>query len=515
MNRKERRATPHTSSPRKGCAKRSKAGKWENILSRPLLFLAFLFASSLRAFFFASFAVKGFKMDTSLTAGAARVNITPPLTIPYLGFVPRHAFFEGVHDPLHARAVVVGDGRRRIALLSADGIGFGKHLAGEGRDFTAEVRERVHAACGIPPDHTMITATHAHSTPETTGLRRMLDNPGAAAWIQTLQAQLASAVALADRDRAPARLKHAIGRAEGLAWSRRIVGRDGRLYHWTRRPPDDEIADWGTSDPEVAVLLFERDDAPDIALTHFACHPVTVQVQPLVSADFPGVAAGFIEQSGIGVGCCLFLQGACGDINPLRGTTDFDDVKRYGHLLAGEVLKQIARVSAPDYPVAPPRVHAASRTISLASRELPPLSEVEEAHRQGEATVRQAGAEDERRRAERALLGLTERLERVRRGDAPVSAEVLVLRLGDAALVGIPGEPVAELGVSIKRGTSAPTALCLGYANGYIGYIAPSQAWAQGGYEVSLGTWSSVGPQAFGLLLDAAKALVDGMWQSA
>ncbi len=42
-------------------------------------------------------------MNEGLTAGASRIDITPPLTIPYLGFVPRHAFFEGVHDPLYAR----------------------------------------------------------------------------------------------------------------------------------------------------------------------------------------------------------------------------------------------------------------------------------------------------------------------------------------------------------------------------------------------------------------------------
>ena len=61
---------------------------------------------------------------SGLTAGAARVEITPPLSIPYLGYAPRHAFFEGVHDPLFARAVVVSDGERRIALVVADSIGF-------------------------------------------------------------------------------------------------------------------------------------------------------------------------------------------------------------------------------------------------------------------------------------------------------------------------------------------------------------------------------------------------------
>lgn len=450
-------------------------------------------------------------MSADFTAGASRIDITPPLTIPYLGFVPRHAFFEGVHDPLYVRAVVVGDGERRIALLSADSIGFARSLAGEGQDFIAEVRERIRASCGIPPDHVLISATHAHSTPETIGLRRLLDHPGAAAWVETLQDQLASAVALADRDRVPARLKRGVGRADGLAWSRRIVGRDGRLYSWTRRPPDGQIADWGARDPEVSLLLFERDGAPGIALVHFACHPVTVQAQPLISADFPGVMTAFIEGSGVGCNCCLYLQGAAGDVNPLRGNTDFEDVRRYGFLLAGEVLKQIALLSAPDHPVSSPRVKAASRTLSLPSRDLPPLSEVLEDHLRGEEAVRRARTDEERRRAERALLGLTERLERVRRGDAPVPAEVQALRVGDATLVGIPGEPFAQMGLDLKR--TAPTALCLGYANGYLGYLAPPPAWAQGGYEVSLGTWSIVGPPAYGLLLDTARSLVEEVWK--
>ena len=47
---------------------------------------------------------------SALTAGAARVEITPPLSIPYLGYAPRQAFFHGVHDPLFARAVVVNSG---------------------------------------------------------------------------------------------------------------------------------------------------------------------------------------------------------------------------------------------------------------------------------------------------------------------------------------------------------------------------------------------------------------------
>ena len=95
-----------------------------------------------------------------LTAGAARVEITPPLSVPYLGYVPRHAFFEGVHDPLFARTVVVGDGERRIALVAADSIGFARGLLGPGRDFAGEFRERAHRLTGIPPEAIIVHLTH-------------------------------------------------------------------------------------------------------------------------------------------------------------------------------------------------------------------------------------------------------------------------------------------------------------------------------------------------------------------
>src|SRR5262245_56934709 len=124
-----------------------------------------------------------------LTVGAARVEITPPLSIPYLGYAPRHAFFTGVHDPLFARAVVVDDGERRVALVSADSIGFARGLLGPGRDFAAEFRERAAGLTGIAPEAIMLAATHAHSTPETLGFRPLREHFGGLAWLETLLEQ--------------------------------------------------------------------------------------------------------------------------------------------------------------------------------------------------------------------------------------------------------------------------------------------------------------------------------------
>jgi len=206
-------------------------------------------------------------------AGTAKVDVTPPLTIPYLGFEPRHAFFEGVHDPLYARALAVDDGKTVAVLITADSIGFSNQILGPGRDFTAEVRQCVLAQTGIPAEHVMLASSHAHSTPETLNIRPLLDTPGAEAWLEVLMDQLASAAVMAVRNRKPSTLKVATGAVQGLGQSRRILGTDGKLYPWRNRPPDDNIADWGSTDPQVGVLSFDAIDGDSrILITNFACH---------------------------------------------------------------------------------------------------------------------------------------------------------------------------------------------------------------------------------------------------
>ena len=51
-----------------------------------------------------------------LHVGSAKVNITPPLSIPYLGYAPRQGRFCGIHDHLYARAIVLDNGHTRGQL---------------------------------------------------------------------------------------------------------------------------------------------------------------------------------------------------------------------------------------------------------------------------------------------------------------------------------------------------------------------------------------------------------------
>ena len=449
----------------------------------------------------------------ALSAGSASIDITPPLTVPFLGFIPRHSFFEGVHDPLFAKAVVIDSCERRIAIVSADSIGFRKDLFGEGRDFIAEVREEVEQACGIPSSHIMICATHAHSTPETIGIRNLADHPGTLEWLETLKGQIASTVIQADRNRAPARLVVRSTQVEDVAHSRRMVGRDGKLLSLAARPDPELVSDWGACDPELTVLCLQTEDGePRTVLMHFACHPVTVQVQPLVSADFPGTASRLVEQELEGCDHCIFMQGAAGNINPVGGSTkDFDDVDRYGRILADETIGLLKQSSNPE-PASALKVDAVSEVVKFPSRDLPALQPIEEEEQRARDEVEKTSDSEERLKAQYRLHRITEQVERVRRGDAPQPAEIQAIRLGDVSLVGIPGEPFAEIGFELKNCSGPGRTLVAGYANDWLGYLAPQSAWDLGGYEVDLGTWSIVGPEAFDIILETAGKLVSRMW---
>ena len=63
-----------------------------------------------------------------LRAGVSQTEITPPIGAPLLGALVAST---GVHDPLFARALVIGDGGERAAIVCLDLVGMDLALARE------------------------------------------------------------------------------------------------------------------------------------------------------------------------------------------------------------------------------------------------------------------------------------------------------------------------------------------------------------------------------------------------
>src|SRR5690606_22383998 len=92
---------------------------------------------------------------TGITAGAAKVDITPGVDELPQGYL-------GILDRIHSRPSVIDDGDSIAALISVD--------AGAIPDEVwRSVTTALESELGIPSDHVLLTATHTHSVPRTTG----------------------------------------------------------------------------------------------------------------------------------------------------------------------------------------------------------------------------------------------------------------------------------------------------------------------------------------------------------
>ena len=97
---------------------------------------------------------------------------------------------------------------------------------------------------------------------------------------------------------------------------------DGKVFMLWRnaeRQPTEPV------DREVAVIRLDRADGSPLAvLYHYACHPVVLGPDNLqYSADYVGTACKTVEDELKTT--CLFLQGACGDLNPYMDKTPLKD----------------------------------------------------------------------------------------------------------------------------------------------------------------------------------------------
>ena len=380
-----------------------------------------------------------------LQAGVGRANITPAIDAWLVGFAGRATGAQAIRDELFATALVLDDGTTRLAIVSCDIISIHPRLI-------AETRALVHTATGIPADNVMICCTHTHSGPP--GYATENSRPVDRAHAADLSFRLAGAVQMANARLAPAALAHDSGEATIGINRREVVGPGQTILGENPGGPVDH---------SVGVLRVDRVDGAPLALVvNYACHPVILGPRSLVvSADYVGRTRGIVEAT---TGAqFLFIQGACGDINPLGGV-QADDVNlvRLGTILAGEVVRVWASLR--------PQIHdsglRAFRThVELPVGELPGQA-------QGAGTWNKADRLDQ------------EFPWAVELGEHGARMEVQALAIGDLALVSNASEPFVETGLATKQASPFARTFFAGYTNGCIGYVPTAQAFPHGGYEV-------------------------------
>lgn len=456
----------------------------------------------------------------TLRAGVAGVEITPDRPLPLEGYGGRTAPATGTLDPLEARAIVFDDGVRQIAILSVD-------VCGIEAASVARVRAAVTAACGLPPDHVMVTYSHTHAAPTVTPFG---DVPVDSAYVRWLETALAEAVVTAHQRLQPVTLGTADGETD-FNVNRR------------RRTPSGVVMlpnPGGIVDRRVRVLRVDATPAPEApgtlgnrrlpqadplaVLFAYTCHATVLgATNTRYSADYPGAARRFVERSyapetprgengttnasgtvgetsahsgdresdassgssasssGMtGSTRAMFLPGCFGNVRPhllrpegsFRGAADHE-LTVLGRWLGAEVVRVAERIeSQPERGIA-----ASSGMARLAYSDMPDGAALRAALTGPKGWWAQA---------------MLDRLERDGTLPDAEDAEVQVLRVGRHWLVGLPGETTLEIGLSIERGLvdlgladpqRGDLTLVMGYTNGYVGYLCSASVISEGGYE--------------------------------
>ena len=243
-----------------------------------------------------------------LQAGCATADITPPVGVDMGGYWERASGAQQIRDPLAAKAVAFAAGSRRIGLIALD-------LVGLDRGTVLEIRRRVEDETGLSPGALMVCCSHTHSGPLTLSFQGMgtVDSQ----YLRTLTETAVRMVAAAADRLSPATLRHATAAVD--------IGRNRRLE--------------STDAPAGYAHVVQIDGAagPLATIFSYGCHPVALgQDNNAVSADFIGVAARFLESSG---NPAMFLNGACGDINPRKSIGRLDDVEELGCELGTAIAK--------------------------------------------------------------------------------------------------------------------------------------------------------------------------------
>ncbi len=409
---------------------------------------------------------------TQLHAGVAKVNITPPVGTYLQGYV-RGKPSVGVLDDLHARAIVFDNGESKVALIAADIIGLDEPSV-------KRIRQMVREATGIAETNVMIACSHTHCAQAMMNLCQWSDPPNLHTVLET-ERKLAGVVALAAQRLQPVKLAYGEGAMD---------------YNINRRRPDLPGTPMlpnpdGVVDRRVKVLRVQADGSSDplAVIFLYACHSTALGSSLLISSEHPGMACEFIERAYNGATMALYLQGCTGDVRPnitnedgrFRGGTP-EEVRRLGRRLGAEAIRVCETLAGGDRPAAYSEscvLRVASRRVRLPFAKLPTAASLRRLLRESKTAYERGWAQHV--------------LNQLNNGKLPTHepAEVQILRVGDHVFIGLPGEPMTELGWRIETPLSHSVGeeqrgraiFVLGFANANVGYLCTAASYSEGGYE--------------------------------
>ncbi|MGQ9620639.1 MAG: neutral/alkaline non-lysosomal ceramidase N-terminal domain-containing protein [Bacteroidales bacterium] len=420
---------------------------------------------------------------SSLMIGIAEVNYTPEVGMDLVGNYRGEDYASrGVHDSLYARALVASNKKvEKVAILSVD-------ICLLEKETVEMMRSYIASETDIKPENILIHATHTHSGP-----RSDLQAPGAEVYLK----KAAGAVVLADKQLSPAIL--AVGRAkeDRVSHNRRLRCIDGTTHMcWEKFEPGFVIEPWGPIDPELITITINQKKGRKGVIINFGCHATTLTGNNwLYSADYPGYIAESVRRIKGKDYIPLFLNGPSGNVTQVDYRVGFPDTyqecQRIGYILGVTALEAMKNSEV------------VSGDIIAASREMVPVKRIEISGQQLEwakavmKKVEKEGMPPLQADGIPDAVYAKQWIDMYKTQNVIDSIEIMVIRIGELAFVGLPGEFFCEFGMDIKKRSPFKNTIVIGLANDSRGYFPTEISFTQGpegftpmitGYETTPGS---------------------------
>ncbi|MCA9063878.1 MAG: hypothetical protein KDA96_12490 [Planctomycetaceae bacterium] len=423
-----------------------------------------------------------------LQVGAARVDVTPIQFPVFVNGGMTSRTVDRAVTPLHARAVVVDDGRERIAIVVVDSCMIGRDVLDDARLLAAESSK-------IRPDHMLISATHTHTAPSSMAC---LGTDVQEDYIPYLRIKLAEAITTAEANLEPAEYGWGSIDAADYTALRRWVIRPDRITtdpfgNPTVRANMHAGANWdnvtgesGPEDPELSMISFraKKDKRPIALLANFSMHYFS-GVQAL-NADYFG----------------MFCEGLREKIVPQSSSDAPEFVAIMSHGCSGDIWRRDYTQPPTEKWVSPAIEDYTSGLIDLAMKAWAGIDYSDAGPvRMVERRLPMKYRVPDRQRLEWAQRVVAEMGDNPPKSTEQVyareqiilherqSTEIVIqgIRIGDIGVASTPNETYALTGLKIKLQSPLKHTMVIELANGGDGYIPPPEQHLLGGYN----TWAA------------------------
>jgi hypothetical protein len=476
----------------------------------------------------------------TLKVGAGRATIQEPVGTPTAGYAqspylgsplptdepgsPYADMFpatRGMQSAPSAKAIVLDNGVTRMVLAKIDAVGVTDIL-------TERVIQLAQKNLNLDIEGKLIlNGTHTHDAACRFGRTSVkvdlfltdfpLEDPrsnalahGFDTYSQDITDRVAGGVVDAIKEALDGLRPAKFGYAEGI---NQLAGHDRRSennhlpgygYCWTDTGGNAHCL--GYHDPRVRVVRI--DDAqtgdPIAVLTNFAMHGTIYDSgNHNLSVDAPGHAEYFIEQQFDKPVVAMYLQGNAADVGPSYGNNDRSEAMQYAGWQLAQTVKQVYDTIQPAEQVVPLQVKERWTAISYNILGYPPQNTPGYFYPDGAGLCFQLfgnflqppqGIGQTHSPAD--ITDPTQQIcfTTVLPGEGKYSTRFAAARIGDLALLAVPGEPSTKVGELIETGVLAANpdikeALVLGYSQDHNGYILMDDDWLSGGYNPTITFW--------------------------